>query len=166
MRFEFPIVLFMLPSVGLFAFKLAQIAALYRHRVPCGWRDRLGAAVAGLALSHTIGKAVWKGLLVRRAPFLRTPKMVGAPAILRGLVMAWEELLLLLLTWGAAGAVAYAHDLATAESKLWCLVLVTQSLPYVAAVVTALLAAAPMPRILPQQFTLEDEARAVWKPQT
>jgi len=65
--FEFPVALFMLPSLGLFGFKLAQIMALYRSRVPCGWRDRIGAAVAGLALSHTIGKAVWKGLVIRSA---------------------------------------------------------------------------------------------------
>ncbi|HEY0418002.1 MAG TPA: glycosyltransferase, partial [Acetobacteraceae bacterium] len=71
MRFEFPIVLFMLPSLGLFAFRLAQGWALYRSRVPCGGAERLGAMVAGLALSHAIGVAVWKGLAVGRAPFLR-----------------------------------------------------------------------------------------------
>ncbi|MGK3910996.1 hypothetical protein ABI079_14740, partial [Enterococcus faecium] len=60
MRFEFPITLFMLPSLGLFVFKLAQIFALYGAKVGCSWRDRLGAAIAGLALTHTIGKAVWK----------------------------------------------------------------------------------------------------------
>ncbi len=61
-RFEFPIALFMLPSIGLFLFKIVQILALYANRVPCGFMDRIGAAVAGLALSHSIGKAVWKGL--------------------------------------------------------------------------------------------------------
>jgi hypothetical protein len=143
MRFEFPIVLFMLPSIGLFFFKLAQIFALYGARVPCGWRDRAGAAIAGLALSHTIGKAVWKGLFIRSAPFLRTPKMENAPAFIQGLVMAREELVLLVLTWSAMIAVGLVHHLATAEAKLWCLVLLTQSLPYLAAVTVAIVAAFP-----------------------
>jgi exo-beta-1,3-glucanase (GH17 family)/cellulose synthase/poly-beta-1,6-N-acetylglucosamine synthase-like glycosyltransferase len=142
-RFEFPIVLFMLPSIGLFAFKIAQIFALYGAKVRCGVNDRLGAAVAGLALSHTIGKAVWKGLFIRSAPFLVTPKMEGAPALVQGLVMAREELVLLLLTWTAMIAVGWAHQLATPEAKLWCAVLLTQSLPYLAAVAVAVVAAFP-----------------------
>jgi hypothetical protein len=143
MRYEFPIVLFMLPSIGLFLFKIAQIFALYGARVPCGFMDRLGAAVAGLALSHTIGKAVWKGLFIRSAPFLRTPKMEDAPALVQGLVMAREELGLLVLTWAAMIGVGLAHHLATAEAMLWCAVLFTQSLPYLAAVTVAVVAAFP-----------------------
>jgi len=143
MRFEFPIVLFMVPSIGLFFFKLIQIFALYGAKVPCGWRDRAGAAIAGLALSHTIGKAVWKGLFIRSAPFLRTPKMEDAPALIQGLVMAREELVLLSLTWIAMVAVGWAHHLATWEAILWCAVLLTQSLPYLAAVTVAVVAAFP-----------------------
>ena len=117
----------------------------YGKRVPCGLGDRLGAAVAGLALSHTIGKAVWLGLATRGAPFLRTPKMGNAPALVQGLVMAREELALLVLTWAALVGVAIAHRLATWEATLWCVVLLTQSLPYLAAVFTSLVAAAPPP---------------------
>jgi cellulose synthase/poly-beta-1,6-N-acetylglucosamine synthase-like glycosyltransferase len=158
MRFEFPIVLFMVPSIGLFVFKLAQIFALYGAKVPCGWRDRLGAAIAGLALSHTIGKAVWKGLFIRSAPFLRTPKMEDAPALVQGLVMAREEAILLSLTWAAMLAVGFVHQLATPEAKLWCAVLLTQSLPYLAAVTVALVAAfqarEPVARPLVQPLAL------------
>lgn len=143
MRYEFPIALFMLPSIGLFAFKLAQILTLYRSRVPCGLGDRLGAALAGLALSHTIGKAVWRGLLGARMPFLRTPKLAHAPALVQGLAMAREELVLLLLAWGAMIGVATAHHLATLEARLWCAVLLTQSLPYLASVSVSVLAAIP-----------------------
>ena len=142
-RFEFPIALFMLPSIGLFAFKVVQILALYAARVPCGFMDRLGAAVAGLALSHSIGKAVWKGLFTRRLPFLRTPKMKHAPALVQGLVMAREEAVLLALSWSALLLVGFGHHWATLETKLWCLVLFTQSLPYLASVGVSLLAALP-----------------------
>lgn len=143
MTYEFPIVLFMIPSIGLFFFKLAQIFTLYGAKVKCGMKDRVGAAIAGLALSHAIGKAVWKGLFIRSAPFLRTPKMEDAPALVQGLVMAREELVLLSLSWSAAVAVGWTHHLATWEAKLWCAVLVTQSLPYLAAVTVAVVAAFP-----------------------
>jgi hypothetical protein len=149
MRFEFPIVLFMLPSLGRFGFKLVQILALYAHRVPCGLADRFGAAVAGLGLSHAIGKAVWKGLVIRAAPFLRTPKMTDAPALVQGIVMAREELAILLLTWAALAGVAWRHHFATWEASLWCAVLLVQSLPYLASVGISLVAAMPERRAAP-----------------
>jgi cellulose synthase/poly-beta-1,6-N-acetylglucosamine synthase-like glycosyltransferase len=145
LRFGFPIALFMLPTLGLFAFKLVQIFSLYAKRVPCGFADRCGAALAGLALSHSIGKAVWKGLLIRSAPFLRTPKMENAPALIQGLVMAREELVILILTWAALIGVAVSQQLGTLECKLWCAVLFTQSLPYFASVFVAVMAALPAP---------------------
>ena len=144
--FEFPIVLFMLPSLGLFGFKLAQILSLYAHRVNCGLADRFGAAIAGLGLSHAIGKAVWKGLVIRSAPFLRTPKMADAPALVQGLVMAREEFFILALTWAALAGVAWRHEFATWEATLWCAVLLVQSLPYLAAVGISLVAAMPTRR--------------------
>jgi exo-beta-1,3-glucanase (GH17 family)/cellulose synthase/poly-beta-1,6-N-acetylglucosamine synthase-like glycosyltransferase len=142
-RFQFPIALFMLPSIGLFVFKIVQILALYANRVPCGLGDRIGAAVAGLALSHSIGKAVWRGLFSNNLPFLRTPKMKDAPALIQGLVMSREECVLLVLTWGALLGVGFGHHWATLETRLWCAVLFTQSLPYLASVSVAIMAAMP-----------------------
>jgi exo-beta-1,3-glucanase (GH17 family)/cellulose synthase/poly-beta-1,6-N-acetylglucosamine synthase-like glycosyltransferase len=160
-RFEFPIVLFMLPSIGLFLFKIVQILVLYANRVPCGFGDRIGAAVAGLALSHSIGKAVWKGLFSNSLPFLRTPKMKDAPALIQGLVMSREELVLLALTWGALLGVGFGHHWATIETKLWCAVLFTQSLPYLASVGVAILAAmpAPAPKLVAAPAKVKEPAR-------
>jgi exo-beta-1,3-glucanase (GH17 family)/cellulose synthase/poly-beta-1,6-N-acetylglucosamine synthase-like glycosyltransferase len=142
-RFEFPVLLFMLPSLGLFAFRLVQGWMLYAARVPCNAADRFGAMLAGLALSHGIGVAVWKGLVVRSAPFLRTPKMRAAPAFVQGLAMARSECLLLVLSWSALAGVAVVHQLATWEARLWCVVLLTQSLPYLASVLVSVTAALP-----------------------
>ena len=69
--------------------------------------------------------------------------MENAPALVQGLVMAREELVLLLASWTAMVTVGWVHHLATAEAKLWCAVLLTQSLPYVAAVTVAIVAAFP-----------------------
>jgi exo-beta-1,3-glucanase (GH17 family)/cellulose synthase/poly-beta-1,6-N-acetylglucosamine synthase-like glycosyltransferase len=142
-RFEFPVLLFMLPSLGLFVFRLAQGWMLYADRVRCGAADRAGAMLTGLALSHSIGVAVWKGLIVRSAPFLRTPKLKPAPALVQGLMMARSECLLLALSWSALAGVAVVHQLATWEARLWCVVLLTQSLPYLASVLVSVTAALP-----------------------
>ena len=162
MRVEFPIVAFMLPSIGLFGLRFSQLLVLYGRRVPCGLRDRLGAAIAGLALSHTVAIAVWKGLLTHRAPFRRTPKMNAAPALVRGLWMARAEFLLGVLTLGTMVGVGAAHHMATLEARLWCLVLLTQSLPYAAAVFVSLTAALPAKRVrLP---VLQPAPQPEWQP--
>ena len=98
---------------------------------------------------HSIGKAVWKGLFTNSLPFLRTPKMKNAPALVQGLVMSREELVLLVLTWGALLGVGFGHHWATLETRLWCAVLFTQSLPYLASVSVAILAAMPAPAAKP-----------------
>jgi hypothetical protein len=77
--------------------------------------------------------------------------------------MAREELALMLLSWIAVSGVAIAHQLATLEARLWCAVLLTQSLPYLAAVVTSVVAAMPAPRraMLPAPAEAPGAANAV-----
>ena len=119
---------------------------------------RIGYRVAWVTVSEgrgrtgglaRIGNTVWKGLLADRLPFLRTPKMENAPALVQGLVMAKEEFLLLLLTWWAIIGVGFSHDWATLEVELWCAVLFIQSLPYLASVGMSILAAMPAPAAKP-----------------
>ncbi|HEY1856303.1 glycosyltransferase [Acidocella sp.] len=124
--FAFPIALFVLPSIGLLAFKVAQMFALSGRG---GLRGRIGAAVAGLALSHSTAKAVWRGLLTNRPP-----------APVRGQAVARQEFWPLLLIWGALLWVGLFHHGATPATKLGCAVLFAQSLPYLAAVGVSLLA--------------------------
>jgi len=57
--------------------------------------------------------------------------------------MSREELVLLALSWAALLGVGFGHHWATIETKLWCVVLFTQSLPYLASVSVAVLAAMP-----------------------
>ncbi|UFN51018.1 glycosyltransferase [Roseomonas sp. OT10] len=143
---EFPILLFMLPSLGLFAFKLFQIWTLYAARVACPAGDRLAAALGGLALTHTIGKAVWQGLFKRRAHFARTPKMEDAPALVQAFATAREEIILLALLWTAVLGVYLVHRNGTWEAVLWSVILLVQSVPYLAAVSMAVVAALPARR--------------------
>lgn len=135
-----PDVIFAMPPLLLFFGKVTKILYVYlRHmRVPFG--TSVGAAVAGLALSHTIGKAVVYGLFTRTIPFFRTPKMAGHGSVMQALEEAREELYILILLWGAALGIVLLHDMDTTDAYAWLAMLVLQSLAYLAAVIMSFLA--------------------------
>jgi hypothetical protein len=144
--FEFPIAAFLVPTVGMFAFKVLHSLWLYSVRVESTWRQRLGAALAATALTHGIARAMLKGLCTSNAPFLRTPKAEDKPALVRAVVAAREETLMLAGLWLGAIAIAARFGLGYAETLLWVAVLLVQSVPYVAALTLSVLNALPAPR--------------------
>ena len=60
--FGAPLYMLLLPPIGAFAFKLCHFLWLYQARMPCSFGRRIGAAPAGMALTHTIGTAILIGL--------------------------------------------------------------------------------------------------------
>src|SRR3546814_6154631 len=105
--------------------------------------DARGAAIAGLALSHTVAKAILYGIFTSKLPFLRTPKCENQPALVRGLVAAREEIAYLLLLLIAAAAVWLARGELEPAARLWALLLVVQSLPYMTALAFAMINVIP-----------------------
>lgn len=80
-RVEPPLWLFVAPLIAFFAARLLIGPVLYARCVPCRLGDRLGAAVAGMALSHRIALGVLHGLRQRQAVFEVTRKARrGLPA--------------------------------------------------------------------------------------
>jgi exo-beta-1,3-glucanase (GH17 family)/cellulose synthase/poly-beta-1,6-N-acetylglucosamine synthase-like glycosyltransferase len=145
-HFEFPIAEFLVPTIGMFAFKMIHSLWLYRLRVQSSWGQRLGAAVAATALTHSIARAMLKGIYTSNAPFFRTPKAEDKPALVRAVLAAREESLILLgLVIGALG-VANRYGIGYAETQLWVGVLLVQAVPYVAALYLSLLNARPVRR--------------------
>ncbi|MGQ0677240.1 MAG: glycosyltransferase [Rhodospirillales bacterium] len=140
---EFPLTLFAVPTIAVFAFKLARFLALYGARVECNPWQRIGAGIAGLSLTYTIGHAVLKGLFKRSQPFLRTPKCENSPALVQGLTMAAHESVLFALPLLAAGAVMAAHGQDYPDANAWAAMLLVQSLPYGAALLQSMIGAAP-----------------------
>jgi len=140
-----------------FAANAAAMGALVSELRGVVDKIRQGGGEAARARHVSRGKLLprdrIRALIDPVSPFLVTPKMEGAPALVQGLVMAREELLLLVLTWSAMIGVAVAHHLATAEAALWCAVLLTQSLPYLAAVTVAVIAAFPASVRQPRALT-------------
>jgi len=140
---ELPANAFLLPTVGIFSFKIIRGLWLYQARVPCSIWQSLGAALSGLALTHTVAKGTLQGLFTSGKPFMRTPKFEQHGALLAGLFTIRQELLLLILLSVAIGMMASLEHFDNFSGRLWIAILSVQAVPYVAALLTALISIAP-----------------------
>ena len=128
---------FIIPTIGIFVFKLVYSFGLYADRVRCTFRQSLGASLAGLALTYTVGRAVLYGLATSRLPFMRTPKMDERATLGMALGMARGEAVLTALLWLAAAVLWNTSGAIDPEARLWSIFMLVQSLPFVAAVVVS-----------------------------
>jgi len=83
---------FLLPTVGLFSFKILRGLWLYQARVPCSVWQSLGAALTGLSLTHTVARGTVQGLFTSGKPFMRTPKYEKQGPLFAGLMTIRQEL--------------------------------------------------------------------------
>jgi cellulose synthase/poly-beta-1,6-N-acetylglucosamine synthase-like glycosyltransferase len=128
-------------ALALFLAKTLKTLLLYPNKVGSGVKGALMASVAGLSLTHTVGKAVWTGLFTRGKPFLRTPKCADQALLSQALRGAWQETALFVFCLLAILSVLYAGRLDDPAALLWIVMLSVQCLPYAATVVTATLSA-------------------------
>jgi exo-beta-1,3-glucanase (GH17 family)/cellulose synthase/poly-beta-1,6-N-acetylglucosamine synthase-like glycosyltransferase len=140
---ELPANAFLLPTVGIFSFKIIRGLWLYQARVPCSVWQSLGAALSGLSLTHTVAKGTVQGLFTSGKPFMRTPKYEKQGPLFTGLMTIRQELLLLILLGAAIGAMASLEHFDNFSGRLWITVLSVQAVPYVAALLTLLISIAP-----------------------
>jgi len=147
-----PLMAFSVLPLTLFAFKIMKLIHLYVTRVGANIRQTIAAAVAGLALSHTIGIAVVKGLFTKNEPFFRTPKMAKPHGFIVALASAREEAALMLALWACAIGVVFVTDprntpgfVRGPDLSIWIIVLVIQSTPYFAALLISLASAFKLP---------------------
>ncbi|MEN4825116.1 MULTISPECIES: glycosyltransferase [unclassified Pseudomonas] len=145
-RVDPPLMIFAIPPLALFFFKVGKIIFLYRRAVGVNLKDAFAAALAGLALSHTIAKAVLYGFFTSSMPFFRTPKNADSHGLLVAISEAREELFIMLLLWGAALGIYLVQGLPSSDMRFWVAMLLVQSLPYLAALVMAFLSSLPKPQ--------------------
>jgi exo-beta-1,3-glucanase (GH17 family)/cellulose synthase/poly-beta-1,6-N-acetylglucosamine synthase-like glycosyltransferase len=144
LRVDPPLMIFSILPLVLFCFKMAKVIYVYRGvRIVGTARQTVAAALAGLSLSHTISRAILLGLVTRSRPFLRTPKLEQTSALLRALDSAREESLLALALWLAAAGLAMQNDTGMLDLLLWIIVLLVQSVPYLAATLVSIVSAFP-----------------------
>ncbi|HEX2581157.1 MAG TPA: glycosyltransferase [Dongiaceae bacterium] len=138
-QIEPPLTLFLLATLGMFVFKIGKSLWLYASRVPCGPLDNFGAAIAGLALTYAVGKAVWRGFFTSNLPFHRTPKCENQPALIRGLVAAREEAAIAAILTALGTAIAFVRGTWEPAAMLWSILLFVQSLPFYSALVLSVI---------------------------
>jgi cellulose synthase/poly-beta-1,6-N-acetylglucosamine synthase-like glycosyltransferase len=142
LRVDPPMAIYAVPPLTLFFFKLAKLYYVYRSRVGTDQKTTMQAALAGLALSYMISKAMLYGVVTQKIPFLRTPKLKDRESWWFALLLVSEEFIIALLLWAAAIGVAIRWDFIANDVRLWIAALLVQSLPYAAAVIMSLVSSA------------------------
>ena len=138
-----PLVIFAILPLSLFCFKIAKIIYLYRTTVNASLKHTICAAWAGLALSHTVAIAVVQGLFTSDKPFFRTPKLKNPGHLRTAIIGARWEWLIALSLWASVIGVYKAQPDGGMDLQMWMLLLIVQSLPYVAAIVMAIISGLP-----------------------
>lgn len=144
-----PDAMFLLPILAFFAWRLLLGPLLHARRVGGSVADLLGAALAGMAMSHVIATGVLSGLLSgwrrRVVPFEVTRKAAGTPLArqpswLRHAASVRQEALLLCALTGCLLALTLSASSLPFEPlalRGWMTVLAVQALPYLAALAVA-----------------------------
>ena len=138
-----PLLVFMVPPVILFGFKLLKLVYLYRTCIKTTRIQTLAAAMAGLALSHTIAKAVTTGFFSSSKPFFRTPKCENTPALIKALAASLEETAIAVALLTVATGVYLVQGREAPDAMVWSVILAIQSLPYLAALLMSLINVLP-----------------------
>ncbi len=138
-----PLLMFSILPLALFVFKLGKLVYLYQTRVGATTVQTIAAALSGLALTHTIGLAMLTGFFVKSKPFFRTPKQAHKQALFKALSAAREETLLLIALWLAAGSIINSFGTETLDLLMWAVMLLLQSVPYLAALIVSIISAFP-----------------------
>ncbi len=146
-RIDPPLMMYSVLPLSLFTFKLAKLAHLYQVRVGANIRQTFAAAIAGLALTHTIGTAVLKGSFTRGEPFFRTPKNAGSHRVVEALAAARDETVIMLGLWFCAWGVSHSTTYQTRgpDRIAWVVVLLIQSVPYLSSLLVSLTSAFTLP---------------------
>jgi len=138
--FDVPLPALSAAALALFFAKTMKTLLLYPQKVRSGVKGALMASIAGLSLTHAVGKAVISGLVTKGKPFLRTPKCEDQALLSQALRKVWQETtlfgccVLALLSLASSGS----DD---PSVRLWMVMVGVQSLPYLATIVTAAISA-------------------------
>jgi hypothetical protein len=66
-------------------------------------------------------------------PFIRTPKLKSKSSLGTAILLAWEEVSIMVVLWLCIIGVSLQQDTRVVDVRLWLVVLAIQSIPYAAA---------------------------------
>jgi len=138
-----------LPVLVLMLFKFFKITFLYLRVVGLYYNHALFATIGGMALHHTIAKAVIYGAFTTRMPFVRTPKSLRSRQWRRLLHSVRDEVTIAITLIAAVTAIQLRYGMSSFDLLLWQILLLAESLPCLAALFMTFLSssrhACPMP---------------------
>ena len=149
--------------LAFFGFKQCKMLMLYRYRLKAGVRQSFAAAISGLAVSHTVARAMLAGIFTNNIGFFRTPKKAETHSISRSFQTIKEESLLALALILCAITISFRDDTYLADTRLWITLLCVQSLPYVSTVLLSLVSSmknASASLIVNNNQSLEEKGQA------
>jgi exo-beta-1,3-glucanase (GH17 family)/cellulose synthase/poly-beta-1,6-N-acetylglucosamine synthase-like glycosyltransferase len=120
-----------LPIAASFIVSVAHFLTLYRLRVKVPARHLFGAVFAAMSVQWTVARAVGHGLFRKQQPFARTSK--GGMRRVSDFRALWEAVLAALLILGAI-VLVQTNIKEIREINIFAMVLLIQSVPFVAAV--------------------------------
>jgi exo-beta-1,3-glucanase (GH17 family)/cellulose synthase/poly-beta-1,6-N-acetylglucosamine synthase-like glycosyltransferase len=130
-----------IPIIASFTVSLLHFITLYRLRVRTNAAQLTGSVFAAMSVQWTVARAVGFGLIKDHLPFVRTAK--GGLRRSGDFHAFWETVLAALLILGAA--VLYATNYKEVrEINIFAVVLLLQSLPFIAAAGLAALERSPL----------------------
>jgi exo-beta-1,3-glucanase (GH17 family)/cellulose synthase/poly-beta-1,6-N-acetylglucosamine synthase-like glycosyltransferase len=132
----------LIPVIATFLVTILHFLLLYRTRVHASVFQSMGAALSAMALQFTVGRAVFDGLIRERLPFVRTAKGAGK-SWSSGFPAFWEGILGGLLLFGSL-LLYVMNEQRVREISIFSIVLLVQSLPFLAAVAISLLERSPL----------------------
>jgi len=120
-----------IPIIASFIVSVAHFATLYQLRVRPRVGQLLGSVFAAMSVQWTVARAVGFGVIKDRLPFVRTSK--GGLRRTTDFHAFWEAVLAGLLILGAIVLIVTNYK-EVREINIFAMVLVVQSLPFIAAV--------------------------------
>jgi len=126
-----PDLILTVPIIASFTVSLMHFVTLYRLRVKTDKIQLTGAVFAAMSVQWTVARAVGLGIINDHLPFVRTSK--GGLRRTADFHAFWEAVLAVLLLAGAVVLVA-TNVKQIREINIFAIVLVVQSLPFLAAV--------------------------------
>ncbi|MBV9348320.1 MAG: glycosyltransferase [Pseudolabrys sp.] len=122
------------PIIATFAVSVAHFFTLYRIRVPITAGNMFGAVFAAMSVQWTVARAVGHGLVKDHLAFVRTSK--GGMRRVSDFKALWEAVIAGLLILGAI-VLVQTNVKEIREINIFALVLLVQSVPFLAAVALA-----------------------------
>jgi exo-beta-1,3-glucanase (GH17 family)/cellulose synthase/poly-beta-1,6-N-acetylglucosamine synthase-like glycosyltransferase len=130
-----------IPIIASFSVSLVHFLTLYRLRVRAGNGQLIGSVLAAMSVQWTVARAVSFGLIKNHLPFVRTSK--GGLRRSTDFHAFWEAMLAGLLIVGAI-TLYVTNTRGVREIDIFAVVLLVQSLPFIAAVALAVIERTPL----------------------